>query len=185
MRPGGATDEPSTSRRKMPGHPALRGAIRGRRQAGRSQRARIALQCAEWQVIRLGVWIAGSGRCGWPGLARPRPLPAGPGTSGSTGHGSSPRMRDGPAMRCGCATTDANASWSSSGSSPSVSAHPLPPSVTSTTVLPLRPARRLSRWLSATAARAVRPSASAEVSRSCSGGRPAEPDSGCGVILAR
>ena len=49
---------------------------------------------------------------------------------------------------------------------------------------PLRPARRLSRWLSATAARAVRPSASAEVSRSCSGGRPAEPDSGR-VILAR
>ena len=39
---------------------------------------------------------------------------------------------------------------------------------------PLRPARRLSRWLPGTAARAVRPSASAGVSRSCSGARPAE-----------
>ena len=77
-------------------------------------------------------------------------------------------------MRCGCATKDASASWSSTGSSPSVPAHLLPPGAISTTALPLRPVRRLSWWLRATAARAVRPSASAEVSRSCSGGRPGE-----------
>jgi hypothetical protein len=148
------------------------------RRAGRSQRARIALQLAEWQVIRLGGWTAGSGRCGWPGPVRPRPVPAVPGMSGSTGSGSSPRMPYGPVMRCGCVTKDANASWSSSGSSPSGPAHLLPPSAISTIALPLRPARRLSRWLPATAARAVRPSASAGVSRSCSGGRPAEPVSG-------
>src|ERR1700678_2979296 len=89
-------------------------------------------------------------------------------------------MPYGPVMRCGCATKDATASWSSSGSSPSVPAHLSPPSAISTTALPLRPARRLSRWLPATAARAVRPSASAGASRSCSGGRPAEPASGPG-----
>ena len=50
----------------------------------------------------------------------------------------------------------------------------LPPGAIPTTALPLRRARRLWRWLPATAARAVRPSASAEVSRSCSGGRPGE-----------
>ena len=33
------------------------------RQAGRSQRARITLQFAAWQVIRTGGWTAGSGRC--------------------------------------------------------------------------------------------------------------------------
>ena len=32
--------------------------------ARRSRRARIAVQFAEWQVIRLGGWTAGSGRCG-------------------------------------------------------------------------------------------------------------------------
>jgi hypothetical protein len=133
------------------------------------------IRVAEWQVIRrAGEWTAGSGRCGWPGPARPRPVPAGPGTSGSTGRGSSPRMRSGPVMRCGCAKRDANASWSSCGSSPNVPAHLLPLSATSTTARPLHHARRLSRWLRATAARGVRPSASAVKSRSCSGGRPAE-----------
>ena len=133
------------------------------------------IRVAEWQVIRrAGEWTAGSGRCGWPGPARPRPVPAGPGTSGSTGRGSSPRMRSGPVMRCGCAKRDANASWSSCGSSPNVPAHLLPPSATSTTVRPLHHARRLSRWLRATAARGVRPSASAVESRSCPGGQPAE-----------
>ena len=133
------------------------------------------IRVAEWQVIRrAGEWTAGSGRCGWPGPARPRPVPAGPGTSGSTGRGSSPRMRSGPVMRCGCAKRDANASWSSCGSSPNVPAHLLPPSATSTTVRPFHHARRLSRWLRATAARGVRPSASAVESRSCSGGQPAE-----------
>src|SRR5437667_4193877 len=77
--------------------------LRGQRQAGRSRRARIALQFAEWQGIRLGGWTAGSGRCGWLGPVRPRPVPAGPGTSGSTGYGSGPRMPYGPVMRCGCA----------------------------------------------------------------------------------
>ena len=133
---------------------------------------------AGWQVIRLGGWTAGSGRCGWPGPARPRPLPAGLGTSGSTGSASSLRMPYGPVMRCGCAAKDVNASWLSSRLSPSVSAHRGPPRATSTTALPFCPARRLSRWLFGTAARAVRPSASAGVSRSCSGGRPAEPVSG-------
>ena len=160
-------------------HAADRRALRGRRQAGCSRRARIALQFGGWQVIRLGGWTAGSGRCGWPGPVRPRPLPAGPGTSGSTASGSSPRMPCGPVTRCGCEAKDVNASWSSSRSSPSASAHRLPPHAISTTALPLRPARRPSRWLPATAARAVRPSASAGVSRSCSGGRPAEPVSGC------
>ena len=133
------------------------------------------IRVAEWQVIRrAGEWTAGSGRCGWPGPARPRPVPAGPGTSGSTGRGSSPRMRSGPVMRCGCAKRDANASWSSCGSSPNVPAHLLPPSATSTTARPFHHARRLSRWLRATAARGVRPSASAVESRSCPGGQPAE-----------
>jgi len=153
-------------------------ALRGRRQAGRDRRARNALQFAGWQVIRLGGWTAGSGRCGWPGPVRPRPLPAGPGTSGSTGSGSSLRMPYGPVMRCGCAAKDVTASWSSSRSSPSASAHPLPPRATSITALPRRPARRPSRWLPGTAAPAVRPSASAGASRSCSDGRPAEPVSG-------
>src|ERR1022692_4824133 len=61
----------------------------------------------------------------------------------------------------------------------SVPAHLLPSSAISTTALPLRPASRRSWWLPATAAWAVRPSASAEGSRSCSGGRPTEPVSGC------
>jgi len=140
---------------------------------GRPARA-YRITVAGWQVIRLGGSTAGSGRCGWPGPVRPRPLPAGPGTSGSTGYGSSLRMPCGPVMRCGCAATDVNASWSSSRSSPSVSVRRLPPGATSTTALPLRPARRLSRWLSGTAALAGRPSASAGASRSCSGGRPAD-----------
>jgi hypothetical protein len=134
---------------------------------------------AEWQVIRLGGWIPGSGRCGWPGPARPRPVPAGPVMSGLTASGSSPRMSYGPVTRCGCVAKDVNASWSSSRSSPSVSAHPSPLGAISTTALPLRHARRLCRWLSATAARAVRLNASAGASSGCSGGRPAEPVSGC------
>src|SRR5271163_307300 len=77
-------------------------------------------------------------------------------------------------MRYGYATTGANASWSSSASSPSVSVRRWPPNATSTTALPRRPARRRSRWRYATAARAVRPSASAAVSRSCSGDRRAD-----------
>jgi hypothetical protein len=95
--------------------------------------------------------------------------------SRSTGSGSSPRIPYGPAMRCGCVTKDVSASWSFSGSSPSGPAHRLPSNVISTIALPRRLARSRSRWLSATAARAVRPSASAGVSRSCSGGQPAEP----------
>jgi hypothetical protein len=102
-----------------------------------------------------------------------RPLPAGLGTSGSTGSGSSPRMPYGPVTRCGCGARNVTASLSSSRSSPSESAHRLPPRATSITALPLRPARRLSRWLPGPAVRAVRPSANAAVSTSCSGGQPA------------
>jgi hypothetical protein len=131
-----------------------------------------------WRVIRPGGWTAGSGRCGWLRLVRPRRLRAGPGMSGSTESGSSPRMPCGPVTRCGCAARDANASWSSSRSSPSGSARRLPSRATSTTALPLRPVRRRSRWLPGTAVRAVRPSASAAVSTSCSGARPAERTSG-------
>jgi hypothetical protein len=125
-------------------------------------------------VIRQGGWIAGSGRYGWPRPARPRPVPAGPGMSGSTGHRSSPRIRSRPVMRCGCARKDANASWSSPGLSPSGPAPPWPPSATSTTARPRRGARRGSRSRRASAAPAVRPSASAAVSTSCSDGRPAD-----------
>jgi hypothetical protein len=152
--------------------------VRGRHPAGLPASA-YRITVAEWQVIRPGGWTPGSGRCGWPGPARPRPVRAAPGMSGSTACGSSPRMSYGPVMRCGCVAKDVNASWSSSRSSPSVSAHPLPLGAISTTVLPLRPARRLCRWLSATAVRAVRLNASAGASSGCSGGRPAEPVSGC------
>ena len=156
----------------------------GRRRARCSRRDRIALQFAGWQVIRLGGWTAGSGRCGWPRPAQPRPVPAGLGTSGSTASGSSPRMPYGPVTRFGCAAKDVNASWSSSRSSPSVSAQPLRPRAMSITALPLRPARRLSRWLPGPGVRAVRPNASAGVSRSCSGGRPAEPGARQGPAAA-
>jgi len=47
---------------------------------------RAALQFSRWRMIRLGGWTAGSGRCGWPRRAQPPPVPAGPGTSESTGH---------------------------------------------------------------------------------------------------
>ena len=45
-----------------------------------ARQTQIALQFAGWRVMRRGGWIAGSGRCGWPRPARPRPAPAGPGT---------------------------------------------------------------------------------------------------------
>jgi hypothetical protein len=129
-------------------------------------------------VIRRGGWTAGSGRYGWPRPARPRPAPAGPDTSGSTGCGSSPRMRSGLVTKCGYAKTDVNASWSSYGSLPSVSAHLLPLSAISTTARPARRARKLPRRLCAIVGQAVRPNATGAVSRSCSGGRPNEPGPG-------
>jgi len=147
------------------------------RRSGGTAARRITV--AEWQVIRRDGWTAGSGRCGWPGPGRPHPAPAGPGTSGSTGRGSSPRMRSGLVTKCGCAKTGTNASWSSCGSSPSGSARLLPPSAIPTTARPVRRARKLPRWLCAIAAQAVRPNATGAVSRNCSGGRPAEPGLAC------